>query len=87
METEHMTLVQDHPMSLSADQIEIEALNLPRSERARLAEALIASLDEDSEIERAWNEEIRRRIEEIDSGKAEMIPAEEVFKEIEDLLK
>lgn len=34
-------------MDLTAHQIEIEALKLPASERARLAERLIASLDDE----------------------------------------
>lgn len=32
-----------------------------REERARLAEALLASLEEEAEIERAWRGEIDRR--------------------------
>jgi putative addiction module component (TIGR02574 family) len=74
-------------MLMSEDQVEIEALALPRHARARIAELLIASLDEDSEIERAWDEEVRRRVQEIRSGKAQTVPGEEVFKEIEDLLR
>jgi putative addiction module component (TIGR02574 family) len=74
-------------MQMTEDQVEIEALALPRHARARIAELLIASLDEDSEIERAWDEEVRRRVEEIRSGKVQTVPGEEVFKEIEDLLR
>jgi putative addiction module component (TIGR02574 family) len=74
-------------MLMSEDQVEIEALALPRHARARIAELLIASLDEDSEIERAWDEEVRRRVQEIRSGKVQTVPGEEVFKEIEDLLR
>jgi putative addiction module component (TIGR02574 family) len=72
---------------LTADQIESEALNLPRPERGRIAQALVASLAMDPEVERAWEEEIRRRIRDIDSGATEMIPGEQVFKEVEDLLR
>jgi putative addiction module component (TIGR02574 family) len=74
-------------MLMSEDQVEIEALALPRHARARIAELLIASLDEDSEIERAWDEEVRRRVHEIRSGKVQTVSGEEVFKEIEDLLR
>lgn len=74
-------------MQMTEDQVEIEALALPRHARARIAELLIASLDEDSEIERAWDEEVRRRVEEIRSGKVQTVPGEDVFKEIEDLLR
>jgi putative addiction module component (TIGR02574 family) len=46
-----------------------------------LAGSLLESLDDepaDEGVEAAWNEEIKRRIEEIDSGKVQMIPYEEV---------
>lgn len=74
-------------MPLTREQLEIEARNLPRDERARLAEALIASLDQDAEIARAWQEEIRRRVAELESGTVETIPAEQVFAEVDELLK
>jgi len=62
---------------------------LSREDRLRLAEELLASLHEqpDPEIEAAWDEEIRRRIEEIESGKAKLVPAQEVFDEIRKMLK
>jgi putative addiction module component (TIGR02574 family) len=34
-----------------------------------------------------WAEEIERRLEEVESGAAKLIPAEEVFAEIRRLLK
>ncbi|MDQ3605400.1 MAG: addiction module protein [Gemmatimonadota bacterium] len=62
-------------------------LALPTAERARLAQRLIASLDEDEsedpqEVERAWEEEIRRRLAEVEAGSAELIPADDVFAEL-----
>ena len=74
-------------MPLTREQLEVEARHLPRDERARLAEALIASLDEETEVERAWRVEIRRRVEELESGAVKTIPAEEVFAELDELLK
>jgi putative addiction module component (TIGR02574 family) len=38
--------------------------------------------DDPTEVERAWDEEIRRRLAELDAGTAELIPAEEVFAEL-----
>jgi len=53
-----------------------------------LAEELLATVQEvDSAAEAAWDEGIKRRIEEIDSGKAKLIPAEEVFAEVRRLIK
>jgi len=72
-------------MNSAAEDLEAAALSLPRSERARLAERLIASLDEDAEIEKAWREEIERRVAELRAGEVETIPAEQVFKELDEL--
>ncbi len=67
------------------DQIESAVLQLPRNERARIAERLLASLDDDAEVERAWADEVRRRVEDLRSGKVRPIPGEDVFKELESL--
>lgn len=72
-------------MDAAAEDLEAAALSLPRGERARLAERLIASLDEDAEIEKAWREEIQRRVAELRAGEAKTIPAEEVFEELDEL--
>lgn len=74
-------------MPLTREQLENEAQSLPREERARLAETLIASLDEDAEIERAWMDEAERRAAELDSGAVESVPAEDVFSELDSLVK
>ena len=73
-------------MPRTREQLENEAQSLPREERARLAEALIASLDEEAEMERAWLAEAERRAAELDSGAVESIPAEDVFSELDSLV-
>jgi len=55
------------------------ALELPPAERAQLAQRLMASIERDPEVEAAWNEEIRRRLAELEAGSARCIPAAEVF--------
>jgi putative addiction module component (TIGR02574 family) len=67
---------------MKAEEIEQELLKLPLAERARLAERLIASLDEDAEIETAWIAEVRRRDEEVVSGAVEAIPLEDALTSI-----
>jgi putative addiction module component (TIGR02574 family) len=67
---------------MTTDQIEQELLKLPTAERARIAERLISSLDEDAEIEAAWIEEVRRRDQEIQSGAVRTIPLEDALKSI-----
>lgn len=67
--------------------LEAQALKLSASERARLAERLLASLDEDSEIEEVWAAEVERRIAEVEGGRVQMIPADEVIAEARASLK
>ena len=70
------------------DELARKARALSPEERVRLAEELLATVQEvDPQVEAAWDEEIRRRIEEIDRGKAKLIPAEEVFAEVRRLIK
>lgn len=65
--------------SSALEKIRAEALNLSESERAELAHNLVTSLDgpADSDVEKAWDAEILRRLAEIDSGTANLIDREE----------
>ena len=62
----------------------VDVLHLPAADRARLAHALISSLDEtvDDDAEQAWEIEIEKRVKEIRSGKVKGIPASKVFKRV-----
>ena len=57
-----------------------QALSLSVEEQEALADSLISNLGGkvDQGVQAAWDEEIKRRIEELDSGKAKSIPWEEV---------
>lgn len=59
---------------------------LPVNERAYLAERLVSSLDE-TDTEQKWAEEAIRRRDEVRSGRVKPIPAEEVYRRIDSLLK
>ena len=48
--------------------LEAEALKLSVEERAAFAQFLLASLDEDGEVDAAWAAEVERRIAAIESG-------------------
>lgn len=75
-------------MTNLVDELSRKARALPPEDRVRLAEELLATVQEvDAEVELAWDEEIKRRIADIDSGTAKLIPAEEVFAEVRRLLK
>ena len=76
-------------MGLPAETIISEALELPSTLRAMVAERLIESLDLDESMELSpeWREEINRRCREIDEGTAHLIPAATVFKRLYASLK
>lgn len=68
-------------MSDLVTELSQRARELTPEDRARLAEELLASLEEklEPEVDAAWNEELRKRIAEVESGTARLIPASEVF--------
>lgn len=61
-----------------------QAQTLRPEDRARLAELLLDSIHQsvDQTVELAWDEELQRRIDEIDRGTARLVPAEEVFAQV-----
>ena len=63
--------------------LEKEALELPARSRVRLVEKIIESIDDyaDPQLEGAWDDEIERRVKEIESGAEEGIPAAQVMKD------
>ncbi len=70
-------------MAIAQNTIEERVLNWPAAKRIKLAEKLMASVEDFAtpEIEAAWNVEIESRVREIRQGRAEGIPAEEVMKQ------
>ena len=67
--------------------LEAEALKLSANERAAFAQLLLASLDEDTEIEEAWAIETERRIAEIESGTTQVIPIADALAQVRAALK
>jgi len=52
-----------------------DALALDADERARIAHELISSLEPtEADAGKAWSEEVRRRIDEVEGGTAELLP-------------
>lgn len=87
MEASRARLAMDQDGAVSIDEIESSVLQMPRAECARLAERLIASLDEDLAVEESWRVEVWRRVEELRSGAIPSIPGEQVFQELDELLR
>jgi putative addiction module component (TIGR02574 family) len=78
-------------VSMTWEELLEKALQLPSDEKRNIARALYENFadeeaedeDEDpAEVEAAWAEEIKRRVEEIQNGTVETIPADEVFAEM-----
>jgi putative addiction module component (TIGR02574 family) len=72
--------------SPTLERVRSEALDLPESERAELAQNLVASLDGPTEpdAEKAWDMEILRRLAEIDAGTAKLIDRQEFSRRMRD---
>jgi putative addiction module component (TIGR02574 family) len=64
-------------------------IEVPAEARAALIDSLIESLDVevDPDAEEAWREEIRRRLQQIDSGAVETIPWDEARSTLRDSLR
>lgn len=71
------------------EEVTRQALTLGLAERARLTETLLDSLEtlSEKEVEELWLDEAERRIEEYRAGRSQAIPADEVFREAESLLR
>ncbi|ODU01432.1 MAG: hypothetical protein ABS89_07420 [Thiobacillus sp. SCN 63-1177] len=79
-------------MAALLKEIESQALQLSPQERGELIHRLIVSLEGPAEdtpeaIAQAWDEEIVRRVAEIDAGTAVLIPHEQVMAEIDEMLR
>jgi putative addiction module component (TIGR02574 family) len=81
-----------HPENIMVDpvaELSRRARELAPEDRARLAEELLASLEGPSEpeIDAAWDEELRRRIAEVESETVKLVPADEVFARVRRALR
>ena len=63
--------------------LEKEVLELPPRSRVRLAEKIIESIDDyaDPQLKEEWDDEVERRVKEIQTGTEKGIAADQVMKE------
>jgi hypothetical protein len=75
-------------MTTMLERVEKEALNLPRAERAFLADRLLSSLGGEvlSEVDAAWVTEAERRYAEYIRGGRQSVPADQVFADADRML-
>jgi hypothetical protein len=66
-------------MSTTLETLEIEVLRLPPADRSRLLDRLIESLDDETAVDKAWDDEAARRDAEIDNGTALPVDGKEVL--------
>jgi putative addiction module component (TIGR02574 family) len=73
----------------SLEDIESEALLLPRDQRFTLAHRILSSIEPDmkAEAEAVWDMEIRERIRKYDAGLTSGVPGQEVFAELDKKLE
>jgi putative addiction module component (TIGR02574 family) len=72
-------------MPSKARQVLRDALALPPKARADIAGTLLRSLDAKEEVgvEAAWAAEVERRLREVESGEAKLVPWERVRRRLE----
>jgi putative addiction module component (TIGR02574 family) len=71
-------------MARSVQELLREASQLSENDRAELAGRLLETIEgpPDPDVEKAWAEEIERRIRELDEGKVKTIPWQQVRAEL-----
>jgi putative addiction module component (TIGR02574 family) len=70
-------------MAATFEALQAEVLQLPADQRARLLERLMASLEQDSEAESAWDAEAARRNAELDGGRVKPVAFEDAMTRLE----
>jgi putative addiction module component (TIGR02574 family) len=70
-------------MAATFEALQAEVLQLPPGQRARLLERLKASLDQDSEVESAWDAEAARRDAELEGGRVKPVAFDDAIARLE----
>lgn len=70
------------------DQLRSQISALSESEKAELAQELLMSLDgpRDESVEQAWNDEIVRRVSQVQDGKATLLSRDQVLNQLQERL-
>ncbi len=79
-------------MAVTLEELEAQALKLSLKERSELVQRLIVSLDGEQEgtpeeIAKAWEDEIARRVADMDAGRTKWNSPEEVMTELRARIK
>lgn len=76
-------------MAATIEELEAQASKLAPEDRARLAYAILMSLDgiEEGDIEEVWRAEVKARLAAYQRGEIDAVPAAEVFEKARWLLR
>lgn len=69
-------------MPSQLEYVEAQVMQLTPAERNHLLERLIISLDTDPEVEAAWEQLADQREADIEAGRAQFLPGDEVMAEL-----
>jgi putative addiction module component (TIGR02574 family) len=74
---------------MNSTAIEQSVLGLPKLERAHLVHLLLDSLDAptDTDIQDIWLSEARRRADDIDAGKVNLVSGEQLERQVQAIFK
>jgi hypothetical protein len=72
-------------MAITVEKLVSQALSLPSDSRAKLAEKIVESL-ENEEIKKIWLSEAKKRRDEVRSGRVKPIEGEEVLRQVKNLI-
>lgn len=74
--------------AINGDQLLAEVDSFPLDLKTRLIDKLLSSLSPvDHDAEALWQQEIERRIDEVESGRVELVDGQAVFDRIRERLK
>jgi putative addiction module component (TIGR02574 family) len=76
-------------MAATVEELEAQASKLDPEDRARLAYAILMSLEgvDEGDVEEAWRVEVRARLAAYRRGETDAVPAAEVFEKARRLLR
>lgn len=76
-------------MARRVEDIAAEAMSLPGEARARLADLIVESLDDEDigAIDRLWGAEARRRRDEVRGGQVLPVPGDEALRKVRDAVR
>jgi putative addiction module component (TIGR02574 family) len=74
-------------MGTRLQELAVQALQLSDQDRAELVSRLVASLSPSADFDADWSEVLDQRIQEIEAGRATMVPVDEAVARVRNLVR